>query len=471
MIIPVIMAGGAGTRLWPASREAMPKQFIPLFGERSTFQDTLARVALPSLFAPPIVITSVDFRFLVAEQAREIAMPIEVVLEPARRDSGPAVAVAAALAMAQSPEAIVLILAADHFVPDVEAFRKSCRMALSAAKAGHIVTFGIKPTEPATGYGYLKPGKDLELGGVKQLLSFVEKPNIKTAKRYCASGFLWNSGNILFRADVMSKEIDRLQPAIAKAVTVSVAEATRDLDFLRLAKAPFEQAPKLSIDYAVMEKTDKAAVLPATFPWSDIGSWDAVWKLSPKDRIGNATVGNAHISDAKNVLVRSDPGILTTVIGVDDIVVISTTDAVLVASRAKAEQVKGTVDLLKANGHNETIEHRRIYRPWGYYQGIDRGGRYQVKRIVVKPGGTLSLQKHHHRAEHWVVVCGTAEVTIDQKVAIVQENESIYLPLGCVHRLVNPGKIPLELIEIQVGSYLGEDDIVRIEDVYNRASS
>lgn len=470
MITPIIMAGGAGTRLWPASRETMPKQFIPVLGDRSPYQDTLARVSGAPQFASPIVITSADFRFLAAEQARAIGVKPDIVLEPVRRDSGPAVAMATTLALTRSPETVVLILAADHHMPDRDAFRKACADALPAAKAGHIVTFGVKPTEPATGYGYLRPGKETGLGPVRKLGAFVEKPDAETAKRYCSKGYLWNSGNFMFRADVMRAEIERLQPAIAKAASESVAAATRDLDFLRLAEGPFRAAPKISIDYAVMETTDKACVLPVSYLWSDIGSWDAVWRLSARDEHGNATSGPVHVADANNVLVRSEPGILTAIVGIDDVVVVATTDAVLVASRAKAEQVKATVDALRAKGLREAVEHRRIYRPWGYYQCIDHGGRYQVKRIVVNPGGRLSLQKHYHRAEHWVVVHGTAEVTVDENVKVVQENQSVYLPLGCVHRLANPGKIPLELIEVQVGSYLGEDDIVRLEDVYNRSS-
>ncbi len=469
-IIPVIMCGGAGTRLWPVSRETMPKQFVPLLGERSTFQDTLARLAAPDLFQTPVVITNADFRFVAAEQARAIGAAAEIVLEPVRRDSGPAVAVAALLARTRSPDAVVLVVAADHAIPDGETFRDACRAALPAAEAGHIVTFGIAPSDPATGYGYIAPGADLGLGGARKVAAFAEKPLADTARRYCAEGYLWNSGNFLFRADAMWSEIARLEPAMARAAEAAVAGASRDLDFLRLDEAAFADAPKISIDYAIMEKTDKAAVLPASFVWSDIGSWDAVWKLSPKDGDGNAVLGAAYAVDARNVLVHAEPGILTAVVGLDDVIVVATADAVLAVSRAKAEQVKTLIGLLKAKGRREAIEHRRVHRPWGYYQGIDRGERHQVKHLVVQPGGKLSLQKHFHRAEHWVVVRGTAEATVDSKVSLVSENESIYLPLGCVHRLANPGKIPLELIEVQVGSYLGEDDIVRFEDVYNRGA-
>ena len=471
MIIPVIMAGGAGTRLWPASRETMPKQFIPLFGERSSYQETLARVSDDSLFATPIVLTHSDFRFLAAEQAREIGITPKIVLEPERRDSAAAVAVGTVLATRQSEEAVTIVLAADHAMPDVDEFIKACRVAGdAAAREGLIITFGITPTSPATGYGYLKPGKKIKEKGVRELEAFVEKPDLATAETYVADGYLWNSGNFMFRADVMASEIKRLVPEVWEAVSQSVAGAARDLDFLRLVPEPFRAAPGISIDYAVMEKTNKAAVLPMFFTWSDIGNWEAFWKLAEKDQTGNAVSGPAHVMDASNVLIRSDPEVLTTVVGVSDVVVVTTGDAVLVTSRTRAEQVKSLVESLKAKGRNEAIEHRRIYRPWGYYQSVDTGSRYQVKRIVVKPGGRLSLQKHFHRAEHWVVVHGTAEVTCDDMVKIFQEDQAVYLPLGCVHRLVNPGKIPLELIEVQVGSYLGEDDIVRLEDVYNRTT-
>ena len=466
-ILPVIMCGGSGTRLWPASRETMPKQFIPLFGARSSFQDVLERVFAEDLFEIPIVITNDDFRFIVAEQARAIGRPIEIVLAPMRRDSGPAVATAAELALLRSADAVVRVLAADHLIRDVAGFRAACRAALPAAAAGQIVTFGIKPEGPATSYGYIRKGATLP-SKASAIDAFVEKPNAATAQRYVDEGYLWNSGNFLFRADVMREEIARFEPAIASAVRSAIASATRDLDFLRLDRAAFEQATKKSIDYAVMERTSRAAVVAADFGWSDIGSWDAVWANSEQDGSGNVTRGATAVRDAQNVLVHSDPGMLTTVIGVDDVAVIATGDAVLVVSRDRAEDVKQLVEALKLDGRREAVEHRQAHRPWGTYQTVDLGTRYQVKRIVVKPGGRLSLQKHYHRAEHWVVVRGTAEVTIDEQVTIVQENRSIYLPLGCVHRLVNPGKIPLELIEVQVGSYLGEDDIIRLEDVYNR---
>ena len=390
-------------------------------------------------------------------------------LEPMRRDSGPAVAVAAELAVARDPDAITLVLAADHVVRNQAEFLKVCRQAAAVAADGHIVTFGIRPAYAATNYGYIRPGRKLNGGVALAVDAFVEKPDADTAASYVAESFLWNSGNFLFRARVMIGEIERFEPAMAQAAKAAVMGLTRDLDFLRLAAEPFGRAPKKAIDYAVMERTKLAAVVPADIGWSDIGSWNAVWEVLDRDACGNVTDGPVVLLDSRNNLVRADDAMLTTIVGLDDIVVIATSDAVLVVARDKAEDVKTLVERLKTQNRREAIEHRRIYRPWGYYQGIDLGGRYQVKRIVVKPGEKLSLQKHFHRAEHWVVVKGTAEVTVDQKIATVHENESCYLPIGCVHRLANPGKIPFELVEVQVGSYLGEDDIVRMDDVYGRS--
>jgi mannose-1-phosphate guanylyltransferase/mannose-6-phosphate isomerase len=465
--IPVLMCGGAGTRLWPVSRESMPKQFVPLIGDRSTFQQTLQRVANP-LFARPIVITNAEFRFIVAEQLRELGIAADIVLEPARRDSGPAVAVAAALAAQRDPAATVLVLAADHIIRKPEEFLAACRAAAAAAAEGRIVTFGIRPSAPATSYGYIRPGAKLNGSAALAVEAFVEKPDAATAERYVADNYLWNSGNFMFRADVMLNEIARFEPAMAEAARAAVAEMTQDLDFLRLAAEPFGRAPRKSIDYAVMERTKLAAVVPADMGWSDVGSWDAVWDNLERDADGNAVSGSAVVLDSRNSLVRSDDGLLTAVVGIDNAVVVVTGDAVLVAARDKTENVKALVEQLKTQNRREAVEHRRIYRPWGYYQGVDAGTRYQVKRIVVKEGARLSLQKHFHRTEHWVVVKGTAEVTIGEDVRTIHENESVYIPIGSVHRLGNPGKIPLELIEVQVGSYLGEDDIERLDDVYGR---
>jgi mannose-1-phosphate guanylyltransferase / mannose-6-phosphate isomerase len=467
-IIPVIMCGGAGTRLWPVSRESMPKQFVPLIGQGSTFQQVMARISDPQLFARPIVITNAEFRFVVAEQLRDCGITADIVLEPMRRDSGPAVAVSAALALERDADALVLVLAADHVIRKLDEFRDACRCAARTAAQGRIVTFGIHPTYAATNYGYIRPGKQLNGAFVHEVEAFVEKPDAETAAKYVADHYFWNSGNFLFHAATMWEEIEHFEPLMAQAAKASVAGSARDLDFLRLAVEPFARAPKKSIDYAVMERTKRAVVVPADLGWSDIGSWSTVWDILDHDAGGNATDGPVVLSDTRNSLVRSEESMLTAVVGLDDVIVISTADAVLVTTRTKAEQVKGLVERLKAQNHRAAIEHRRIYRPWGYYQDVDIARRYRVKRIVVKPGSKLSLQKHFHRSEHWVVVQGTAEVTVHDEVRSVHENESMYIPIGSVHRLANPGKIPLELIEVQVGSYLGEDDIVRLDDVYGR---
>lgn len=461
------MCGGSGTRVWPESRESLPKQFIPLLGARSTFQMAVDNLC-DDLFETPIVISNHDYRFLIKEQLKEIGRDARIVLEPVRRDSGPAVAVAAELAAQYGAETIVAVLAADHVIRDLPGFIGSCREAACAAAAGYIVTLGIKPTEPATGYGYIKTGKAVvEAGTVLKVEAFVEKPDAATAARYVADRYLWNAGNFFFRADVMQAELRTHAPAMLEAATNAVLKARKDADFLLLDADSLVQAPKKSIDYAVMELTDKAAVVPADIGWSDVGTWAAVYELSQRDQSGNSVRGHGIIMNAENVHIRSDDH-LTTVVGVDNVVVVTTQDAVLVLDRNHGDKVKELVDLLKAQKRREALEHKRSYRPWGYYQSVDQGDRYQVKRIVVKPGARLSLQKHFHRAEHWIVVRGTAEVTRNNEIVLVHENESIYLSQGTIHRLGNPGRIDLELIEVQTGSYLGEDDIVRIEDVYNR---
>jgi mannose-1-phosphate guanylyltransferase/mannose-6-phosphate isomerase len=467
-ILPVIMCGGSGTRMWPESRESLPKQFLPLLGPRSTFQTTVAMLGESDAFERCVILTNHDYRFLVAEQLAAIGAQAEIVIEPVRRDSAAAVAVAAELASRKGPGVILAALAADHAITDPVKFLALCAEAGHAASAGRIVTLGIKPTSPATGYGYIRVGAPIaEAPGAFEVAAFVEKPNEETARRYIAEGCLWNSGNFIFSADVMKAEISQFEPAIGDAAARAVAESKIDLQFRVLDEAALSSSPRKSIDYAVMEHTKRAAVVPADIGWSDVGAWSSVLELSERDDRGNAVGANGVALDASNVLIRS-PDCLTAVVGLDNVIVITTSDAVLVLNASKADQVKTLVEQLKREGRREVQEHKRVYRPWGYYQSIDDGDRYQVKRIVVKPGGRLSLQKHFHRAEHWVVVRGTAEVTRDAEKKLVHENESIYLPLGVVHRLENPGKIDIELIEVQTGSYLGEDDIVRIEDIYNR---
>jgi mannose-1-phosphate guanylyltransferase/mannose-6-phosphate isomerase len=467
-LIPVIMCGGSGTRVWPESRESLPKQFIPLVGEASTFQTIIKILSDPAIFEEPIVVTNLDYRFRVAEQLQEIGAKATIVLEPTRRDSGPAVAVATALAGRLAPDALVAVLAADHVFGDGARFAELCREAGKAAGRGAIVTFGVKPDHAATGYGYIRLGAPLlDQEGVQKVAAFVEKPDAVTAQRFVEEGYLWNSGNFVFRADIMSEELKRFEPEMWSAAEEAVAKARKDLAFLVLDAESFARAPKKSIDYAIMERTDKAAVIAADVGWSDVGLWSTVWRLSERDEHGNSLRGDAVAMDSRDVLVRSN-GHLVAVVGLNNVIVVATDDAVLVADQNQSDKVKQLVDQLKSRNRREATEHRRAYRPWGYYQSVDAGSRYQVKRIVVKPGGRLSLQKHFHRAEHWVVVRGTAEVTRNGEIHYVHENESIYLPIGCEHRMANPGKIPLELIEVQTGSYLGEDDIVRIEDVYNR---
>jgi mannose-1-phosphate guanylyltransferase/mannose-6-phosphate isomerase len=466
-ILPVVMCGGSGTRLWPESRESLPKQFIPLLDARSTFQRTMLTLAGP-VFERPVILTNVDYRFLVAEQLAQIGMEAEIVLEPVRRDSATAVAVAAELALQRGPQSIVGIFAADHMVRLPDVFVTICAEGAAAASDGHIVTLGIHPDHPATGYGYIQPGEALaSTANMRRVKAFIEKPTKEMAQLFMAEGYLWNSGNFLFRADVMKDELLAFHPEIDAAAAEAVAHSRLDLQFRVLQLEALTSSPRTSIDYAVMEHTRRAVVMRADIGWSDVGLWSAVMDLSTRDEAGNAIVGDGVIMGARNVMVRS-PDRLTAVLGVSDIIVVSTHDATLVLSAAQADKVKDLVAELNLRGRKETIEHKRVYRPWGYYQSIDVGGRHQVKRIVVRPNGSLSSQKHFHRAEHWVVVHGTAEVTIDGAVKSVYENESIFLPMGVVHRLANPGKIDLELIEVQTGSYLGEDDIVRFDDVYNR---
>ncbi len=465
-IIPLIMCGGAGTRLWPASREVRPKQFLPLFGARSTFQDTLMRVSDEELFERAIIITNAAYRFMVLEQLAEIGLQADVLLEPARRDSGPAIVAGAAFAEMRDKDAVVLALAADHVVRDTPAFIAACRQGLLAAEAGRIVTFGVKPERAATEYGYISPGEGVS-GEVRTVQKFVEKPDQAKASEYIKAGYLWNSGNFMFRASVLLDEYRKFDAESVATVSDAVVNAGRDLGFVTLESKAFGATKAISIDYAVMEKTALAAVVPVSCGWSDVGSWHAVWELSDKDGQGNAAQGAAVFEDSHNCSVASDRA-LVALEGVDDLVVVATQDAVLVSRQKDASGLKRLVAKLKTVAPQVTEEHIKVHRPWGSYQSVDNGDRHQVKRIIVKPGQRLSLQKHHHRSEHWIVVRGVARVTINELVKTVHENESVYIPIGAVHRLENPGKILLELIEVQTGSYLGEDDIIRIEDDYRR---
>jgi mannose-1-phosphate guanylyltransferase/mannose-1-phosphate guanylyltransferase/mannose-6-phosphate isomerase len=473
-IVPVILSGGTGTRLWPLSREGFPKQFWSLVSQRSMIQETAQR-ALGEGFAPPVLVANESHRFLVAEQIAEIGVKgATILLEPEGRNSGPAIAAAAVLVAETAPEAVMWILSADHAIKDVPALHAALAAAAGAARAeGRVVTFGMKATSPETSFGYIEMGAPIGevegMGVVRAVARFTEKPDAATAARLIADGkHVWNSGMFVATAATLIEELSRHAPEMLEAAGAALAASSRDLGFVRLGTEAFRAAPSLSIDYAVMERTDRAAVVPAEIGWSDVGSWDALWSIAAKDSAGNALHGPVTAVESRNCLVRSD-GMRTAVLGCEDIVVVTTEDAVLVMPRARAQDVKKVVERLKAEGAPEASTHRKVYRPWGHYSGLIMGERFQVKEIVVRPGGRLSLQKHHHRAEHWVVVKGTARVQRDEESILLAENQSVYLPLGCVHRLENPGMIPLVLIEVQVGSYLGEDDIVRLEDNYGRS--
>jgi len=463
-ILPVILSGGSGTRLWPLSREAYPKQFLPLVGDDTMLQATWRRVA-PICGSPPIVVAKRDHRFMVAEQLREIGIePGAVILEPVGRNTAPAIAIAALHATALGGDALLLVLPSDHVVNDDAAFLAAVEQARHAAEDGKLVTFGIKPTAPETGYGYIKALKGT---GVRPIERFVEKPDRDTAAQYVASGdYFWNSGMFLFKATRYLEEMRRFQPTILSCCEQALKLASEDADFIRLDENSFAASPSDSIDYAVMEKTDDAVVLELEAGWSDVGSWNALWEVSAQDDRGNAHHGDVIEIGCKNTFAYGSR--LIAMVGLEDVVVVETDDAVLVGNRHQIQDVKDIVATIKREGRSEAAAHRKVYRPWGSYDSIDNGGRFQVKRITVKPGAVLSLQMHHHRAEHWIVVSGTAEVTRGDDVILLTENQSTYIPLGVVHRLRNPGKLPLELIEVQSGSYLGEDDIVRFEDNYGR---
>ncbi|MDB5587118.1 MAG: mannose-phosphate guanylyltransferase/mannose-6-phosphate isomerase [Devosia sp.] len=472
LIVPVVLAGGQGTRLWPMSRAARPKQFLPLTGPTSLFQATLQRVGDPEVYARPIIVTNAEYRFLVAEQALEIGCELGgVLLEPVARNTAVAIAAAAAYAMTNfGADAILHVLPSDHDVLVDEGYAVSAQRAAEAARAGKLVTFGIVPTMPETGYGYIKTGQAVG-EGVNAVDRFVEKPNRETAESMLASGgFLWNSGMFMLGAGKFLEECEAFSPDTYTAANEAVLHAKIDLDFVRLDEAAFAQAPNISVDYAIFEKTADAVVVPVSFHWSDLGSWDAVWKVGSKDAAENVTSGAVTLNNVSNSLVMTEHAHIA-IDGLDDIAVIASDDAIYIGKLSEAQKVGAMVKVLRGDTNTAALTeiHKTAYRPWGGYSSVVSGERFQVKRLFVKPGKKLSLQKHHHRSEHWVVVRGTAEVTLDGKVTMLAENQSIYLPLGCTHRLANPGKIELELIEVQTGSYLGEDDIIRIEDEFGRA--
>ncbi len=464
-ILPVILSGGSGTRLWPLSREAYPKQFLPLVGDVTMLQATWNRVAAIAGKAP-IVVANQEHRFMAAEQLRECNVtPQALILEPIGRNTAPAIAIAALQALAAGEDALLLVLPSDHVVRNDAAFHAAVKQAAAAADAGKLVTFGIVPTAPETGYGYIKAQAGT---GVHAVDRFVEKPDLATAQQYVASGeYYWNSGMFLFKASRYLQELEALQPAILAACRAALDKASRDSDFIRLDADAFAASPNDSIDYAVMEKTADAAVVPLDAGWNDVGSWSALWEVSDKDADGNACHGDVIALDCRNSYAYGTR--LIAMVGLEDVVVVETDDAVFVGHKDRVQDVKEIVGQIKRDGRSEAAAHRKVYRPWGAYDSIDNGARFQVKRITVKPGATLSLQMHHHRAEHWIVVSGTAEVTRGEDVILLTENQSTYIPLGVTHRLKNPGKLPLELIEVQSGSYLGEDDIVRFEDQYGRS--
>ena len=474
-LVPVILCGGTGTRLWPLSRASYPKQYWPLAGtgEDTLLQQTQQRLkGLPGLGAP-LLICNEDHRFIVAEQLRQIGVePQAILLEPIGRNTAPAVAVAALQATAHGEDPLLLVLAADHVIRDAATFRATVAAGMAAAEAGQLVTFGIVPTAPETGYGYIEAAHSL-LGANAPvpIARFVEKPDRATAEQFLATGrFTWNSGMFLFKASAILAELERLAPEVVSACRSSLEHDSADLDFLRLEREAFASCPSVALDVAVMERTDRGAVLPLEAGWSDVGSWSALWETADQDSDGNVLRGRVISEGSSNCYLRSEHRLVVG-LGVEDLVVVETDDVVLVAHRDRAQDVKAIVGLLEREGAPESKAHRKIYRPWGTYDGVTEGERWQVKRIVVNPGASLSLQMHHHRAEHWIVVQGSALVEKDGRQEMVSENQSTYIPLGCRHRLSNPGKIPVELIEVQSGPYLGEDDIVRFEDRYGRSDA
>jgi mannose-1-phosphate guanylyltransferase/mannose-6-phosphate isomerase len=468
-VFPVILSGGAGSRLWPLSRESYPKQLLPLTGERTMLQDVALRVADRSRFESIIVVANTEHRFVIAEQLRQVgAKDPRLILEPVGRNTAPAVAVAALAAAQRDPQALILVMPADHVIPDPKAFRAAVAAAVPVAEQGALMLFGIQPEEPATAYGYIRAGEPLT-GPVRRVEAFVEKPDLATAQAYVADGrYYWNSGIFLLPAAGVLAELERHAPAVLEAARAAFEGATADMDFCRLEPEAFERSPSIAIDVAVMEKTDRAAVAPVDFVWSDVGAWSALWRLEKRDDAGNVEIGETLAHRTTGSYLRSEGPLIAT-LGVDDLVVVATPDAVLVAHRDADQDVKQLVERLKASNHATATQTRRVHRPWGWYEVLQSGDRFQVKRITVHPGARLSLQKHFHRAEHWVVVSGTAEIELDGETRLLTEDQSTYVPLGAAHRLSNPGKAPLQVIEVQSGSYLNEDDIVRLDDIYARA--
>ena len=467
-VVPVILCGGSGSRLWPMSRRLLPKQFLPLAGEKTLFQDTVLRTRSAAGCSAPVVVTNDDQRFLAADQLAELGIgPRALLLEPAGRNTAPAVAAAALHVLREDPAAILLVQPSDHVIGDVRAFHAALAEAVSIAGEGYLVTFGIPPTEPATGYGYIEAG-DAIAGGAFRIRRFVEKPDLARAQAFLAQGgFFWNSGMFVYQARRFVDELERLRPDVLAAVRAALARATPDLGFLRLDREAFAASPSVSVDYAVMERTDSGAMVRASMSWSDVGSWSALWEVGEKDGARNVVRGDVELSGAEGCYVHAD-GRHVSVLGARDLVVVETGDAVLVAARDRAQDVKEVVEKLDRARRSEHVSHTRVHRPWGYYESVDHGPGFQVKRLMVKPGQKLSLQLHHRRAEHWVVVSGTARVTCGDKVFDLACNQSTYIPVETRHRLENAGSEPLLLVEVQSGDYLGEDDIVRFEDSYNR---